>query len=139
FSASACTCRAFSSDRTLPTEWKPRLASSITAARPIPEFAPVTSTVSLIVLRSLPNGPLSIRPRGRYGSMSSWGRGYEMDTRRMRMMLAAIAAAALVLTQNFSASAFSGGGFIVLCDYSHTLSDDPIVYPQQPGASHSHD
>jgi hypothetical protein len=29
--------------------------------------------------------------------------------------------------------------FVARCMYSHTLSDDPIVKPNQPGASHSHD
>jgi Domain of unknown function (DUF1996) len=31
------------------------------------------------------------------------------------------------------------GSFGVRCDYSHTASDDPILYPGAPGASHSHD
>lgn len=31
------------------------------------------------------------------------------------------------------------GQFVARCPYSHTLSDDPIVVPGQPGASHSHD
>jgi hypothetical protein len=31
------------------------------------------------------------------------------------------------------------GQFVLRCDYSHTLSDDPIVLPGQPGAAHSHD
>jgi uncharacterized protein DUF1996 len=30
-------------------------------------------------------------------------------------------------------------GWIVSCSYSHSLSDDPIVFPNQPGASHLHD
>ena len=29
--------------------------------------------------------------------------------------------------------------FITRCNYTHTLLDDPIVKPNQPGASHSHD
>jgi hypothetical protein len=29
--------------------------------------------------------------------------------------------------------------FVARCMYSHTRSDDPIVKPNQPGASHSHD
>lgn len=29
--------------------------------------------------------------------------------------------------------------FTIFCDYSHSLKDDPIVYPGQPGVSHSHD
>ncbi|MGZ8612156.1 MAG: DUF1996 domain-containing protein [Actinomycetota bacterium] len=31
------------------------------------------------------------------------------------------------------------GQFVLRCTYSHTLSDDPIVFPGQPGAAHSHD
>jgi hypothetical protein len=30
-------------------------------------------------------------------------------------------------------------GFTVVCGYDHSLTDDPIVYPGQPGASHLHD
>jgi hypothetical protein len=30
-------------------------------------------------------------------------------------------------------------GWIVECPLSHSLMDDPIVYPHQPGASHRHD
>ena len=29
--------------------------------------------------------------------------------------------------------------FVSVCPYSHTAPDDPIVYPGQPGAAHSHD
>jgi hypothetical protein len=31
------------------------------------------------------------------------------------------------------------GQFVLRCLYSHTMHDDPIVFPGQPGASHSHD
>ena len=30
-------------------------------------------------------------------------------------------------------------GWISTCNYSHTLNDDPIVFPRMPGASHLHD
>jgi hypothetical protein len=30
-------------------------------------------------------------------------------------------------------------GWIVSCNYSHSLPDDPIVFPAQPGAAHLHD
>jgi hypothetical protein len=30
-------------------------------------------------------------------------------------------------------------GWITSCNYSHSLRDDPIVFPEQPGASHLHD
>lgn len=29
--------------------------------------------------------------------------------------------------------------FVLRCKYTHTLADDPIVYPGQPGAAHLHD
>jgi hypothetical protein len=32
-----------------------------------------------------------------------------------------------------------GGQFKVNCTYSHSATDDPIVFPGQPGASHLHD
>src|SRR5215211_780113 len=31
------------------------------------------------------------------------------------------------------------GQFVLRCPYSHSLPDDPIVFPSQPGASHLHD
>jgi hypothetical protein len=37
------------------------------------------------------------------------------------------------------AGSTTGGQFTVQCAYSHTLKDDSIVFPQQPGASHAHD
>ena len=33
----------------------------------------------------------------------------------------------------------TSAGWIVHCGFAHTLSDDPIKFPGQPGASHSHD
>jgi hypothetical protein len=38
-----------------------------------------------------------------------------------------------------AAAAAASPGWIVVCDYSHSLSDDPIVYPGQPGVAHLHD
>ncbi|HET8527064.1 MAG TPA: DUF1996 domain-containing protein [Actinomycetota bacterium] len=37
------------------------------------------------------------------------------------------------------AAAAPPGQFVVRCPYSHSLMDDPIVFPGQPGASHMHD
>src|SRR3990170_5785621 len=34
---------------------------------------------------------------------------------------------------------FQAASFMAECDYSHAKYDDPIVYPSQPMASHSHD
>jgi hypothetical protein len=45
---------------------------------------------------------------------------------------------ALLLSQAANAYAFRGS-FVTSCDYSHSLPDDPIVFPGQPGASHLHD
>ena len=37
------------------------------------------------------------------------------------------------------AQAAQVGQFVLRCGYSHSLTDDPIVFPGQPGASHLHD
>jgi hypothetical protein len=58
------------------------------------------------------------------------------------LLLACAAAllAALASAPTASAASFEhGASFAVRCDFSHRLSDDPIKYPGQPGASHSHD
>jgi hypothetical protein len=56
--------------------------------------------------------------------------------------LVAVAALGTVLATAHTAYAVSsdhGASFAVRCDFSHRLSDDPIVYHDQPGAAHSHD
>jgi hypothetical protein len=58
------------------------------------------------------------------------------------LLLACAAAlmAALASAPTASAASFEhGASFAVRCDFSHRLSDDPIKFPGQPGASHSHD
>lgn len=45
---------------------------------------------------------------------------------------------AILLSQPVNAYGFRGG-FVTSCDYSHSLPDDPILFPSQPGASHLHD
>jgi hypothetical protein len=47
--------------------------------------------------------------------------------------------AALALLLALPASGAVQGSFIVPCGFSHRATDDPIVYPGEPGASHSHD
>src|SRR2546425_100506 len=54
------------------------------------------------------------------------------------LVLVLLAATSLVGIAPAQASPTSGG-FVVTCGYSHTAPDDPIVFPGQPGASHSHD
>jgi hypothetical protein len=54
----------------------------------------------------------------------------------------ACVAALLVALPAPDASAFKQGDmpdFVVSCPFSHRLPDDPIVYPDKPGASHLHD
>ena len=53
-----------------------------------------------------------------------------------------VAVSVLVILTWATASARSTGGrgaFVTSCAYSHSLTDDPIVFPGQPGASHLHD
>jgi uncharacterized protein DUF1996/beta-propeller repeat-containing protein len=51
-----------------------------------------------------------------------------------------VGAILLALLIPVDARAAAGQGqFVVRCTYSHTLMDDPIVFPGQPGASHEHD
>ena len=72
--------------------------------------------------------------------------------RRRLLALAAVGFSVLLIALTVGLSAPSAGGaapapstgtqgarFVTRCTYSHTLSDDPIVHPNQPGASHSHD
>lgn len=56
------------------------------------------------------------------------------------LLLPALAVLALVIPTAPAASAAQViPGFEVVCFYSHTLEDDPIVFPGLPGAAHSHD
>jgi hypothetical protein len=50
-----------------------------------------------------------------------------------------VVAASLVTPPSRAEAAGSVGQFVVRCRYSHTLRDDPILFPGQAGASHSHD
>lgn len=58
---------------------------------------------------------------------------------------AAVIAAGFAATTSSAAGSSAGaeratfGSFQVVCRSSHTNSDDPIVYPGQPGAAHQHD
>ncbi len=60
-------------------------------------------------------------------------------TIRRRGVVLALCAIVLALLAPPTATAAGGGNFVVSCRYSHTLPDDPIVFPGQPGASHLHD
>jgi hypothetical protein len=55
------------------------------------------------------------------------------------MAVAGFVMASLVTPPLRAEAAGSVGQFVVRCRYTHTLQDDPILFPGQPGASHSHD
>ena len=58
----------------------------------------------------------------------------------MRRAFVLLALTGIVVGNTTAAQAGDGrGSFSVECPYDHTLNDDPIVYPNQPGVSHSHD
>ena len=60
--------------------------------------------------------------------------------RPLVLTIAFLTLAALAqLGSSTSSLAAQQGQFATPCAFSHTLSDDPIVFPAQPGASHSHD
>ena len=60
-----------------------------------------------------------------------------MAKARLAFGLCCLVAAIIAVPQ--LASAGNRGNFAVNCLYSHTQTDDPIVFPDQPGASHMHD
>jgi uncharacterized protein DUF1996 len=65
--------------------------------------------------------------------------GLESIKGNFRRGIVALAAILLPLLPTAVHGAGSAGQFVVRCPFSHTLPDDPIVLPGQPGASHSHD
>ena len=67
-----------------------------------------------------------------------------VDRSRRVGVIAAVVVGSLVVgslvTPPFKAKAAGAvGQFVVRCRYTHTLQDDPILFPGQPGGSHSHD
>jgi hypothetical protein len=61
-----------------------------------------------------------------------------MGVGAMKQILLGLAVSTAALTAASQALADSPG-WITQCPYSHTNNDDPIVYPGQPGAAHTHD
>lgn len=51
----------------------------------------------------------------------------------------AVLACGVVITGGASAQGVKNGNATVICEYSHTLADDPIVYPGKPGVAMWHD
>jgi hypothetical protein len=58
---------------------------------------------------------------------------------RARSSLIALAVVVISVVAPATAARAGRGAFVTSCDYSHSLKDDPIVFPGQPGASHMHD
>lgn len=50
-----------------------------------------------------------------------------------------LAAVVVFIVAPVSAAWADRGAFVTSCNYSHSLKDDPIVFPGQAGASHRHD
>jgi hypothetical protein len=65
----------------------------------------------------------------------------QRDARRGLILVKGVILAGIVLAVlGVSMPAASGSqGWLVACPFSHSLPDDPIVYPGQPGMSHMHD
>jgi Domain of unknown function (DUF1996) len=55
------------------------------------------------------------------------------------IVVGSLVVASLVTPPSKAEAAGAVGQFVVRCRYTHTLQDDPIVFPGQPGLSHSHD
>jgi len=57
----------------------------------------------------------------------------------MRRLLLAVSLVVFVVVDAAPARAAVSGEFFFPCPFSHRAMDDPIVFPDQPGASHMHD
>ncbi|HSH58396.1 MAG TPA: DUF1996 domain-containing protein [Acidimicrobiales bacterium] len=55
------------------------------------------------------------------------------------MMLSIMSVGSVTLPEASAQPSFAAASFKFDCLFSHSRSDDPIVYPRQPGASHLHD
>ena len=65
-----------------------------------------------------------------------------MASRRARVplaVLAAVAALSPIALAPSDAAPIRVAEFVAHCSFSHRASDDPIVFPNQPGAAHRHD
>jgi Domain of unknown function (DUF1996) len=56
----------------------------------------------------------------------------------MKKVAMVVAASAVLLVSPAPPAQAASGVFSLLCDFSHELMDDPIMFPGQPGASHLH-
>jgi Domain of unknown function (DUF1996) len=58
---------------------------------------------------------------------------------RRGMLAGIVVATSIVLAGSSPASAGDISEWVILCPFSHRASDDPIVFPGDPGAAHTHD
>ena len=73
------------------------------------------------------------RTAARQGCSSS------QTTNRTWAAVVAALAAALIAAATASGEAAASPGWLLKCAYTHSLADDPIVYPGRAGAAHLHD
>jgi len=59
--------------------------------------------------------------------------------KRLALALALVLAGAPAVVGAAPPGSVQGALFSLHCKYSHTNNDDPIIYPAQPGASHTHE
>jgi hypothetical protein len=62
-----------------------------------------------------------------------------MSTRRTLALALALLAVVAASPAPEASAASARPNFVLRCKYTHTLADDPIVFPGQPGVAHSHD
>ena len=60
-------------------------------------------------------------------------------SRAVRLAAAVVMALIIWMPSGAGAAGTPQGSFYVSCRFNHTATDDPIVKPNQPGASHRHD
>jgi hypothetical protein len=57
---------------------------------------------------------------------------------RSRLLLGLLALVAALVVAPFGTAQAGSDGWITICPPTHLLKDDPIVYPNKPGAAHLH-
>lgn len=68
-----------------------------------------------------------------------WSLNAPDRTRRILCATVMFGTMIMLLIGQMTVAHATRGGFVTSCDYSHSLMDDPIVFPGHPGASHLHD
>ena len=77
-------------------------------------------------------------PAAGLGGHGAGSPGLPIDPSTVAPAVPGFASRRVSATSEQPAGPFEVGAFRTACGYSHTASDDPIVYPGQPGRSHSH-